>query len=31
LRSLEAGGYEVTIDIPFRKAVLAPEESLCAR
>jgi two-component system, LytTR family, sensor kinase len=31
LRSLEAGGYEVTIDIPFRKAVPATEEALCAR
>ena len=31
LRSPEAGGYEVTIDIPFRKVVPATEEALCAR
>jgi two-component system, LytTR family, sensor kinase len=31
LRCPEAGGYEVTIDIPFRKAVIATEETVCAR
>lgn len=31
LRSPEAGGYEVAIDIPFRKVAPATEEGLCAR
>lgn len=31
LRSPEAGGYEVTIEIPLRKTVLVTEGALCAR
>lgn len=31
LRSPESGGYEVTIEIPFRKTVPTTEEALCAR
>jgi two-component system, LytTR family, sensor kinase len=31
LRSPESGGYEVTIEIPFRKLVSVTEGALCAR
>jgi hypothetical protein len=30
-RSSEGGGYEVTIEIPFRKAVVAIDEVVCGR